>query len=329
MKIIYPILVMVWCNAFMSCEKQNEYLPMEVKPALQRSEEYFANLRAYKKSDHPIYFGWFGSSGSPGDPKYPTMIEQIPDSVDVVSLWGGYPKLGSYGFEALQRVRSQKGTKFLNVMFGSGVEYLMKKNDSALFVNDVMKAIDNVAKAIADTVDKYQLDGFDLDYEPAFGDRSIFGDSGGNATNDPHTQRLFKALSQYMGPLSGSGKLLIIDGQCDIGIYPYIDYFMQQAYGASNASNLQGRITTYGGSAFPVNKFVPCEDFEKYASTGGATFTDPIRGTLPSMLGFAYWNPTQGAKGGCGSYHAEYDYANDPDYKYVRQAIQIMNPAAK
>lgn len=329
MKGIYIITTIVWCSVFIACEKQNAYLPKEVQPVLQRSDDYFANLRAYKKTDHPIYFGWFGGTGAAGDPQSPTIIEQIPDSVDIVSLWGGWPPIDSYGFKAMQRIRSQKGTKFLWVMFGSGVQNLIKQNDSALFVNDVMTAIDNVAKAMADTINKYQLDGFDLDYEPAFGDNSIFGDSGGNATNDPHTQRLFKALSQYMGPKSGTDNVLIVDGQSDIGIVPYINYFMQQAYGATSGSNLQSRITTYGGSGFPVNKFVPCESFEAYAATGGVNFTDPVRGTVPSMLGFAYWNPAAGRKGGVGAYHAEYDYGNNPDYKYVRQAIQIMNPAAK
>lgn len=214
--------------------------------------------------------------------------------------------------------------------FGSGVEKLMRRNFPDLSNSNVMAAIDSVAKSIADTISKYQIDGFDLDYEPAFGDRSIFGDSGGNATNDPHTQQLFKALSQYLGPKSGTGRLLIIDGQCDIGIISYIDYFMQQAYGSTSGSNLQSRMITYGGSAFPANKFVPTENFEDFWRTGGTNFNDPLYGTIPSLWGFAYWTPTQGRKGGVGAYHMEYEYSNpEMPYKYMRRAIQIMNPAAR
>ena len=29
-------------------------------------------------------------------------------------------------------------------------------------------------------------------------------------------------------------------------------------------------------------------------------------------------------KGGCGAYHMENDYNNTPNYRYIRQAIQIM-----
>ncbi|MBK7099432.1 MAG: glycosyl hydrolase family 18,F5/8 type C domain-containing protein [Sphingobacteriales bacterium] len=312
-----------------SCTKQNLPESKVVPTELNRSDDYFANLRAYKKSDHPIFFGWFGGTGSMGNPEVPGVMDQIPDSVDIVALWGGAPPIGSYNFETMQKTRELKGTRFVITIFGSGVEKLMKKNDSTLYVNDVMAAIDKVAKSISDTIDKYQIDGFDLDYEPSFGDNSIFGDSGGYATNDPHTQRLFKALSQYLGPKSGTGKLLIIDGQSDIGIEPYIDYFMQQAYGSSSPSNLQSRLTTYGGGVIPARKFVPCENFESYWANGGVNFNDPVRGVMPSLLGFAYWNPVSGRKGGCGTYHAEYEYALTPDYNYARRAIQIMNPAAK
>lgn len=48
---------------------------------------------------------------------------------------------------------------------------------------------------------------------------------------------------------------------------------------------------------------------------------------MNSLQGMARFNPEQGRKGGCGTYHMEYEYAHNPEYKYLRQAIQIMNPA--
>lgn len=311
-----------------SCEKQNMIESKEVKPITEKkSDEYYANLRAYKKSKHQIFFGWFGGLGAPGDPEVAGVLDHMPDSVDVVGIWGGYPPLGSHNASLLQEIRERKGTKFLITMFGSGVEKLMRKN----FPNvPLPEAIDSVAKSIADTISKHQLDGFDLDYEPAYGDRSIFGDSGGSyATNDPDTQRLFKALSQYMGPMSGTGNLLIIDGQFDVGIEPYVNYLMQQAYESSSQSQLQGRLQNFGGGVLPAEKFVPCEDFEKHWKTGGVNFNDPKYGRVPSLIGFAYWQPTMGQKGGIGAYHAEYEYGSTPDFNYIRRAIQIMNPAVK
>lgn len=326
---------------FFSCEKQNIVERIDVKPMLERSEAYFENLRAYKKSNHQIFFGWWGGTGVPGDENVVGLYDHIPDSVDIVSLWGGYPPLGSYNAKALQRNREQKGIKFVWCMFGSGVSKLMKKNtpelvpeDRAKWVKeDVFKAIDLVAKAMADTIDKHGLDGFDLDYEPgeAAEVNEVFGRNDPFGTDDNgkiSVVYFFKAISKYLGPQSGTEKLLIIDGYNEKGVIPYIDYLVQQAYSSSSPSNLQRRYMTYGfNGALPSEKFIPAEDFEKGWSIGGVNFSDPELGTIPSLIGFARWNPTQGKKGGIGSYHAEYEYGNNPDYKYLRQAIQIMNPA--
>lgn len=78
-----------------------------------------------------------------------------------------------------------------------------------------------------------------------------------------------------------------------------------------------------------AKKLIVTETFEQYAATGGVTFTTRDGRTLPSYLGMADWNPKDGVKGGIGSYHMEMDYAQTPVYKYLREGIQIMNPAAK
>lgn len=331
-KVIVKTLLII-CVVYAACTKQTTPENHIVQPMLQRSEDYFTNLRAYKKSDHAIFFGWFGGTGSAGDSVIPGVMDRIPDSVDVVALWGGVPPLGSYNFNLMQKLRSQKGTKFLITLFGSGVDALIRKNDSVLFFTkkDTMSAIKNVAKAITDTLSKYQLDGFDLDYEPreAAEINSIFGYNSNVGGRNAYTKALFKSLSQYLGPQSGTEKLLIIDGYSEYGIANYFNYFMQQSYGVSSPQNLSSRLSTYGLGECPPNKFVPCENFESYWSTGGVNFNDPKRGTIPSLIGFAYWNPTQGRKGGCGAYHAEYEYGSNPDYEYCRRAIQIMNPAAQ
>ena len=51
--------------------------------------------------------------------------------------------------------------------------------------------------------------------------------------------------------------------------------------------------------------------FEAYAPTGGA------------LLSQAATMPSKGYKGGVGAYRFEKDYDNTPDYKFMRQAIQI------
>ncbi len=329
------LLLLLFLPIFFSCQKQNEVQAIKVPRVIQRSEEYYKNLRAYKASDHQIFFGWFGDTGRAGTPGVSSVYDQIPDSVDIVSLWDGYPPEGSHNANLLQRIRREKGTKFVWVLFGSGVDDMMDRHFPTVKERSVFEAIDSVAKAISDTITRYGLDGFDLDYEPEEqGERDrVFGRNdglGSDAGGSLSVQRLFQALSNYLGPRSNSGKLLIIDGYNERGIEPYIDYYVQQAYYSSSPIILQIRYDAFGfNGVLPPHKFIPAEDFEQGWRTGGIIFLDPTLGRIPSLLGFANWNPTQGQKGGIGAYHAEYEYGSNPDYNYIRQAIQLMNPAGK
>ena len=315
-----------------SCSKQNIPEPLNFKELnpIVGSEEYYAALRAYKKSDHAVCFGWWGRSGVKDFP--PDMAfryEGLPDSMDIVSLWGGIPFPGTPVWDEMQSVRKRKGTKFVWCMFGSGTEQLLRKNFPQLAQRDLLAAIDSLAISMNDTIKKYQIDGFDLDYEPNFGDPSIFGDqnSNGSVTNDPHTQRLFKALSQYMGPMSGTDNILMIDGQFDRGIEPYVNYLAQQAYGSTTAAQLQSRLNTYGGGVLPAKKFIVTENMQQYGPSGTSFVYNGTN--VGSVLGMAYWNATQGRKGGFGAYIIETDALSNPTqgyYYYLRRGIQIQNP---
>ena len=85
-------------------------------------------------------------------------------------------------------------------------------------------------------------------------------------------------------------------------------------------------------AALAPEKFIVTENFESYWATGGINYSDPELGTIPSLLGMARWQPTRDGevrrKGGVGTYHMEFEYNHtDVEYKYLREAIQIMNPA--
>lgn len=194
-------------------------------------------------------------------------------------------------------------------------------NDSLL-----VKGFDVVARAVADTLEKYGLDGIDLDHEPHY-----CGCNWGILSNSNKYSLLIKSLSKYVGPLSGTDKLLLVDGEPDqvnADAVSGLSYAVAQSYGASGPSGLQSRFNALAGG-FPTDRFIVTENFESYWTTGGVSYNDPVHGTIPSLLGMAYWNPTQGAKGGAGAYHAEYEYASPVPYNYMRQMIQIMNPAAR
>lgn len=262
-------------------------------------------------------------------PDMTSRYEGLPDSMDIVSLWGGIPKVTAVWNE-MQSVRKRKGTRFVWVQFGSRVDNLRKQNFPNL---PVLEGIDSVAKSLADTITKYNIDGFDLDYEPSFGDGGIFGHGGGgtDAGGDIYTQRLFRALSRYLGPASGTGKLLIIDGQNEPGIEPYIDYLIQQAYGTNSFAQLQNRYQQYGfNGILPTKKFVVAENMQAYGGFGQKFIYNGV--SIGSVTAMAMWNPSQGRKGGFGGYIIDADaksLAPRPvTFYYLRNGIQIQNPAA-
>ena len=161
-------------------------------------------------------------------------------------------------------------------------------------------------------------------------------------------------LGKHLGPKSGTGKLLLIDGEPQsIKTRPeighYFDYFVIQSYnngtGGGSDSNLDARLITGGiagnglvqtfgeelGEERVTNMTVMTENFEAVdaAMNGGYNYTDRWGNKMMSLEGMARWQPKNGfRKGGVGTYHMEAEYGTSPEYKNLRNAIQIMNPSS-
>ncbi|MEC5145680.1 glycoside hydrolase family 18 [Chitinophaga sp. 212800010-3] len=337
MKIILRFaLILLLIPAGEACKKQNEPAAIALQHPKVLTDQYLEALRAYKKSDHQVAFGWFGNSG--GDGKSPAMNvrwESIPDSMDIVSFWGGMPADSSPQMAAMRFAQEKKGTKMVQVTFTNdpffthygGGDFLKKYKDPGDEAT-LIQGFELVAKALADEVNKNRMDGIDLDHEP-----HVCGCSNWTTVYTPRNFGLFlKALSKYFGPKSGTGKLLIVDGEIDqvpADAGAGLSYAISQAYGTSSPGSINGRYGAVSGW-LPPEKYIVTENFEDFWKTGGVDYNDPVRGKIPSLLGMAYWQPAAGRKGGMGAYHAEYEYANPTmPYLYMRQAIQIMNPAVR
>lgn len=74
-----------------ACSDWTELEPKYAKDLTQtdKSEEYYEALRAYKQSDHAVAFGWYGNATGIGV-SLENCLAGLPDSVDFVSLWGGW-----------------------------------------------------------------------------------------------------------------------------------------------------------------------------------------------------------------------------------------------
>jgi Putative glycoside hydrolase Family 18, chitinase_18 len=315
---------------FIACKKTD---PLQLQNTKTYSDEYYANLRAYKKTDHPICYGWYSDYAQTFS--YGTHFLGVPDSIDIISLWGGIPSLrkddstASYNptaYNEMKFVREVKGTKMLAVKIIRMQEQSWTTLDSA--------GIIEYGKYLLKMVTDHDLDGFDMDYEPNNGSFTDYL-SGNKLTI------LVKYLGQFLGPKSSNpDKLLVLDFYNDIPppeTEPYINYFVNQAYTqgttSSSATFLQGRYNR--NTWCPTKKFIVTENIGDWWQNGGSPFTEangniysPVDGShMYSLEGMARWNPTQGKKGGWGAFYFVRDYNSDPPYKYMRRGIQSANPA--
>lgn len=286
------------------------------------------------------------------------MLAGIPDSMDIVSLWGNWSNLSEGKIKDLREVQQKKGTK---VVFCSFTSYVGQNFTPAEYNTDeatrnefwgwkegdseaINAAIAKYAKAIADSVFKYNYDGFDIDFEPNYG----YGGPLASDMGRMHT--LLTELNKYIGPKSPNpDKLLIVDGEpqtLNAESGPLIDYFVVQAYTVSGGSpspdatgyetdkdsRLQRCLSKFQSVMTEeeiTNRYVICENLESAmdALNGGfywvfrdGTMADKSK--VPSLVGMAMWEPTNGfRKGGFGAYQFGYEAMNTPSYKWMRTAI--------
>jgi hypothetical protein len=344
------LLVLFSILAITGCVKEKA---LEIQKPYTYDEQYYANLRAYKETPHTLCFGWYaayapiaGSSGYKDPASWGERIMGLPDSMDIVSLWMGIPSndpddpgYAPIAYADMKYVQKVKGTKFVvpTIVNFNGVITMKDGREIDLrlpeYRND--EGIALYGQYLADQVIDNDLDGIDIDWEPA----------GGEWLNSPNTNfvKLVEYLGQYFGPKGSTGKLFIIDF---FSLAPpdatgeYADYFIRQAYsqgtgGIQTAANLQSYYNRVSG-AVPPEKFMVTENFGDFAENGGTPFTEANGNQystdgsrMHSLEGMARWNPEQGKKAGFGAFYFGRDYYSKTGIPYynIRRCIQIANPA--
>ena len=375
--------------AFVRCSNWTEVEALQYERSLTESSHgdansaYYRNLRAYKASkNHTICFGWFSDWTGTGSGLGGKLMG-MPDSIDFVSMWGNWYGLSEDKKEDLRRVQEIKGTRVLmcfivdnigvqttpaevrNDWIVDGVQYPSFEDamraywgwysrgslyDAPVDAADsaaMDAAIRKYAHSIIDTIDKYHWDGFDMDLEPGYGHM-------GNISQHPYRVNIFiDELSKYMGPASGTNRLLAVDGEpyyLSQETAPKVDYYLLQAYGDQNYSTTDNRLNRLFNAFEPtmtreeiVSRTVLTSNFESYASTGGAASKDwrdqnkmiyytKRDGTEDKQI-YAYATYTypgvEARIGGFGAFRFGFDYSNGNNYGYMRQGIQLANPAVE
>lgn len=326
---------------------------LEIQKPFTYDEQYYKDLRAYKKTDHNLFFGWYaayapieGAGGYKDPASWGERFIGLPDSVDIVSLWGGIPsndtantRYAPIAYKDLIEVRQKKGTRFvvptitrmnhvITLRDGTQYDLAANRNDAGIAV---------YAQHLVDQVmfsGDLALDGVDLDYEPE-----------GDFLQGDNFTKLVQHIGQYFGPKGMyPDKLLIIDFYSlvpPVATGEYANYFIRQAYTQGFTEHTGARLQSYYNAvqaAVPPGKFIVTENFGDHSANGGTPFIEANGNTLTtngsrmhSLEGMARWNPTQGKKAGYGAFYFDRDYYSPTGIPYynVRRCIQIANPAVK
>lgn len=317
-KINYAAVVlgsMVAAMSLTGCDTDTEALDIQ-KPKTY-DEQYYANLRAFKQSDHEIsyvyYADWAPVEGATGykDPaSWGERIIGLPDSIDIVNLWMGIPTPATHpvAYADMVECQQKKGTRFVFHADASNYSHAFWYRDENLVVDTTRivdlrndrseEALRAYARWAVDTVISTGIDGVDFDYE-------------GWSSAD------MMVVAEECDKYFGAGgrwpeKMFIVDyfgGAPSVDIDVYCDYLIKQAY------SMQGAGTGAGGH--DDAKTVYCESFGHYPDGG-------------QIKAYAAWEPSATvSKGGCGAYYVERNYFSTTGipYEAIRAAIQIMNPA--
>lgn len=321
----------------------------DLPPSLRK---HYEAIREYRKTDHVLGFGWFGNWTAKGtDPN--AYLKGLPDSVDFVSLWGTRGSLTQEQKEDLEYFQKIKGGKALLCWIVQDVgdqitppgktqsDYWLKEKGGG----DPIKACEAYADAIADTIQKYNLDGFDIDYEPGYGHSSrnslmpisqpsvwiADASSAGETEVNQYMYAFIKKLRARLDAM-GKGKLLVMDGE------PYlltpetskmIDYYIYQAYWEGSSTAVRNKIKNDDLDNY-IRKTIVTVEFEQNWRTGGVTYyTSDKYPELDYKHGAQIYDyATLDIDGiriaGIGTYHMEYDKQDMP-YKWLRSALDRAN----
>lgn len=313
-------LTLTACNEWVEVDAENFY-------ENTKTDQYYANLRAYKKSNHAISFGWYSKWFCTG-PIGASYLMGLPDSLDIVSMWGGSTASTEAHVKDRDDVRRIKGTRLVNCVMLTGID---EKEWNWSNEDNGESAIRAYARALVKDVEDKCVDGLDLDYEPNYGAR-------GNIVS--YLSRVFyliDELSKYLGPLSGTGRLLIVDGEPqsmpkETG--KMFDYFVVQAYNCHSDSDLDRRLSrtvnNYNGILTPEEVTMKYVVTENFGSDIPKNYTDREGKRYEwTLQGMVNWKPKTGVRmGGFGTFIMQCAYLCTPiPWQLYRDGIQTLNPA--
>ena len=310
-------------------------------------EAYYKALRDYKNSDHQIAFSYYSAWTGVGTNMQSSLMG-LPDSVDLISLWGGWKNPTEAQLKDLRAAQQKKGLKamicFLVLDMGGGITPDPTEVEKASLQNGETwthkywgwsdeltaegtaarrAAVVKYANAICDLIDKYGYDGFDIDAEPNYSHPFSTNYEMWRMDREDGVSTLMtlfiETLGKRIGPMAeteaGRKRILAVDGEPD-ALPPthakYFNYFIIQAYGDGvgyGNGHFQGMLRAYK-DVLSVEEICKKSIFVVNFESGA---TRGGQAGLGQILNFALQNPVVDGvtyrKGGVGAFRVDLEYA--------------------
>jgi len=270
------------------------------------NEAQQADLKAFQERGSRAVLCWLSTNiGENITPNSPT---GIPSKQDAFKYWGYIPTNGITAPQYDENLNAAKDENGDTIWVD--YEYTLESH---------IAAAQRYADAIADTCEKYNIDGFDADIEATgsliqYGDKAVV------------FNEFLRRLADRFEP---EGRWLVLDIPGGTGWLSYYDiieddvlermkYVCWQTYelGHYGMDNFFDAVKSHNPGMFEhvLSKSIITATFERAIDK-------------PYFPEHSTWRHRDGLPhAGQGAYHIEYDYPGNPDYPYVRAGIATQNP---
>ncbi len=306
--------------------------------------DYYAQLRAYKESDHILSYVFMGryatlEGAANLNIEYTTMEHRfiaLPDSLDIVNLWMGAPTdqehsdfcwfrngepdyqfdFSPSAYDDMQYCRRVKGTRFVlhadASHWGQQFQLIDEVEKDGVMVKDT--TVWTLSKNKQDTHEAYA----EFLYRKCLAYNIDGLDFDYEGWGEKQINWVVDYLATKMGPNAeteeGKKLLLIVDYWSSVpptNCWNKCDYIVRQAYSVQSGYSSNSALASPGDP----KKYIICEQWEQGSplnfTQGGKRWTDPSTNEfgedLYSMEAYALFCKNGGGKG-FGAYYIDNDY---------------------
>ncbi len=321
----FSVLALSACSDWTDTESINLEEPGVSEQAPEQYAKYLKNLQAYKNSDHKIVYGWFDNSE-----KVPFTrgqhISDAPDSLDVIIMMT--PDLAEFEMEDMATVR-EKGTK---VYYSISYDNILKEHTDKVKEGTETGTFSAYLSAELNKLIALEapFDGLVAEYR---GSNPIYMSEADRIEAKANQDAFFGVISGWKN--ANANKQLVFKGYpanlIGQSVLSSCEHIILVTDDVTDAAQLGiEALQALIAAGVPADRFVVTDSTVSLDATDKTT---GFYGTARALSEAAYWvtgASTGFERVGLAIENMQNDYYNATNnYQYVREAINIMNPAPK